>query len=110
MIEKCTFPEGKSSNEFCKYLFYTGRVKAVRREYGDALDMLNQAIRKSPDRAKGFKIQCQKVSVVVELLLGEVPNREIFADETIFKNAYPYYRLIQAVLEGELAKFLKVVE
>ena len=72
--------------------------------------MLNQAIRKSPDRAKGFKIQCQKVAVVVELLLGEVPNREIFADESIFKNTYPYYRLIQAVLEGELAKFNKVVE
>jgi 26S proteasome regulatory subunit N3 len=42
--------------------------------------MLNQALRKSPDVAKGFKIQCQKVAIVVELLLGDIPNREIFSD------------------------------
>lgn len=75
LIEKTSFPEGKSSNEFCKYLFYTGRVKAVRREYPDALNRLNQAIRKSPDSAKGFRLQCQKIAIVVELLMGEVPNR-----------------------------------
>lgn len=72
--------------------------------------MLNQAIRKSPDGAKGFKIQCQKVAIVVELLMGEIPNREIFSDVVIFSNAYPYYRLIQVVLEGELQNFNKVVE
>ena len=31
LIEKTSFPETKSNNEFCKYLLYTGRVKAVRR-------------------------------------------------------------------------------
>ncbi len=75
LIEKTTFPENKSNNEFCKYLYYTGRVKAIRREYSDALSRLNQAIRKSPDNAKGFKIQCQKVAIVVELLQGDIPNR-----------------------------------
>lgn len=110
LIEKCSFPEGKSNNEFCKYLYYTGRVKAVRREYGEALDMLNQAIRKSPDTAKGFKITCQKAAIVVELLLGEIPNREIFSDALIFTNVYPYYKLIQVVLEGELSNFNKTVE
>jgi len=39
------------------------------------LSRLNQAIRKSPDNAKGFKIYCQKLAVVVELLQGDVPNR-----------------------------------
>lgn len=75
LIEKTTFPESKSNNEFCKYLLYTGRVKAIRREYNDALSRLHQAIRKSPDNAKGFKIHCQKTAIVVELLLGEIPNR-----------------------------------
>lgn len=105
LIEKTSFPESKSNNEFCKYLFYTGRVKAVRRDYTDALNRLNQAMRKSPDNAKGFKIQCQKIAIVVELLTGEIPNREIFSDELIFSNTYPYYKLIQAVLEGSLADF-----
>lgn len=100
LIEKCNFPEGKSSNQFCKYLYYTGRVKAVRREYGEALDMLNQAIRKSPDSAKGFKINCQKAAIVVQLLLGQIPNREIFSDSFMFTHVYPYYKLIQVVLEG----------
>lgn len=72
--------------------------------------MLNQAIRKSPDIAKGFKIQCQKAAIVVELLLGEIPNREIFSDVVIFTNVYPYYKLIQVVLEGELSNFSRIVE
>lgn len=42
--------------------------------------------------------------------MGEIPNREIFSDVVIFSNAYPYYRLIQVVLEGELQNFNKVVE
>ena len=74
------------------------------------MSRLNQAIRKSPDNAKGFKIQCQKAAIVVELLQGEIPNREIFADYLYFKNAYPYYKLIQVVLEGELKNFHNVVE
>lgn len=67
-------------------------------------------MRKSPDSAKGFKIQCQKVAIVVELLLGDIPNREIFSDSLIFANAYPYYKLIQVVLEGSLTGYDAVVE
>lgn len=90
-------------------MYYTGRVKAVRRDYADALTSLNQAIRKSPDNAKGFKIQCQKVAIVVELLLGDIPNREIFSDALIFTNAYPYYKLVQVVLEGLITGYENVV-
>ncbi len=50
------------------------------------------------------------MAIVVELLQGEIPNREIFADYLYFKNAYPYYKLIQVVLEGELKSFHNVVE
>lgn len=65
LIDKTFFPENKSNNEYCKYLYYTGKVKAIRREYSESLSRLNQAIRKSPDSAKGFKIQCQKIAIVV---------------------------------------------
>ena len=110
LIEKTSFPEGKSNNEFCKYLYYTGRVKAVRREYTDALNRLNQAARKSPDGAKGFRLQCQRAAIVVELLVGDIPNREIFADSLLYSHAFPYFRLIQAVLEGSLTGFESVVK
>lgn len=82
----------------------------MRREYADALNRLNQAARKSPDGAKGFRLQCQRAAIVVELLLGDVPNREIFADALIYSHAYPYFRLIQVVLEGSLSGFESVVE
>lgn len=32
-IEMTNFPESKSTNEYCKFLYYTARVKAVRRDY-----------------------------------------------------------------------------
>lgn len=110
LIEKTSFPEGKSNNEFCKYLYYTGRVKAIRREYADAFNHLNQAIRKAPDSAKGFKLQCQRTAIVVELLMGDVPNREIFADKLIHDHANAYFRLIQSVLEGSLTNFDATVQ
>ncbi len=72
--------------------------------------MLNQAIRKSPDSAKGFKISCQKAAIVVQLLLGQIPNREIFSDSFMFTHVYPYYKLIQVVLEGQLNSFNRLVE
>lgn len=110
LIEKTSFPEGKSGNEFCKYLYYTGRVKAIRREYADSLNRLNQAIRKSPDSAKGFRLQCQRIAIVVELLMGEVPNREIFTDKLIYAHCQTYFKLIQSVLEGSLANFDAMVQ
>ena len=110
LIEKTSFPESKSNNEFCKYLYYTGRVKAIRREYADAFNHLNQAIRKAPDSAKGFKLQCQRTAIVVELLMGDVPNREIFSDTLMHDHASAYFKLIQSVLEGSLAKFESTVQ
>lgn len=109
-IEKTSFPENKSINEYCKYLYYTARIKTIRRDYNEALWRLNQAIRKAPDKAIGFKISCQRLAIVVELLLGEIPNREIFSDEVIFKHTYAYYKVIQAVIEGNLKNFHETVE
>jgi len=108
-IDKADFPENKSINEYCKYLYYTARIKAIRRDYNEALWRLNQAIRKAPDRAVGFKISCQRLAIVVELLLGEIPNREIFSEEVIFKHTYGYYKVIQAVIEGNLKNFQETV-
>lgn len=32
-IQTTDFPEQKSTNEYCKYLYYTAKVKAIRRDY-----------------------------------------------------------------------------
>lgn len=47
---------------------------------------------------------------MVELLLGEIPNREIFSEEMIFKHTYGYYKVIQTVINGNLDNFREVVE
>lgn len=44
--------------------------------------MLVQALRKAPEvGAKGFRIQCVKLQVIVELLMGQIPNRQIFTQK-----------------------------
>jgi hypothetical protein len=46
-----------------------GKIKAVRGDYADALQRLNQALRKAPDNtAHGFKVEVQKLVCLVELL------------------------------------------
>jgi len=79
LIDKCQFPENKSNNEYVRFLYYVGRISAVKLEYSDSLSSLNQAIRRSPDNtALGFRIEAQKLAIVVELLLGDIPSRDIF--------------------------------
>ncbi len=35
-IEKTTFPESVSNNQFSRYLYYQGRIKAIQLEYSEA--------------------------------------------------------------------------
>jgi hypothetical protein len=45
-------------------------------EYSDAQANLIQAQRKSPEvGALGFRVQTQKLLILVELLMGDIPNR-----------------------------------
>lgn len=36
LVSKSTFPESASNNEWARYLFYLGRIKAARLEYSAA--------------------------------------------------------------------------
>jgi len=57
LISKTQFPENKSNNEYIRYLYYTGKVKAVHLEYADSYGRLMQAIRKAPETAAlGFRL------------------------------------------------------
>ena len=59
----------------CRYLYYLGRIRAVQLEYTDAKDCLQQAARRAPSGAHGFRITVQKWLVTVRMLLGETPER-----------------------------------
>ena len=56
-ITKTSFPEQASNNQYARYLYYVGRIKAVQMEYSEAQARLIQAQRKSPEiGALGFRV------------------------------------------------------
>ena len=70
-----------------------------------------QAIRKAPQHsAIGFKQTAHKFVVVVQLLLGEIPDRATFRDPILKKSLFPYLQLTQVVRNGDLVQFNEVLE
>lgn len=109
LISKTTFPEGVSNSQFVRYLLYTGRVHAVQLRYSDAYRSLLQAVRKSPTGAVGFRTLAQKFAVVVQLLMGEIPERSIFALPESKAALAPYLSLSRAVRHGDVSEFKATV-
>ena len=111
LVTKSTFPPQASNNEWARYFFYTGRIKAIQLEYTEAHKNLVQALRKAPQHeAVGFKQIVQKFAIVVELLLGEIPDKATFRAAPMRKALHAYFQLTQAVRTGNLAKFGQVLE
>ncbi|KFW80978.1 26S proteasome non-ATPase regulatory subunit 3, partial [Manacus vitellinus] len=77
LVSKSVFPEQANNNEWARYLYYTaGRIKAIQLEYSEARRTMTNALRKAPQHtAVGFKQTVHKLLIVVELLLGEIPDR-----------------------------------
>ncbi|KAI5389211.1 hypothetical protein KIW84_074748 [Lathyrus oleraceus] len=57
--------EAHSNQQFCRYLFYLGKIQTIQLEYTDAKESLLQAARKTPVAAQGFQIQCNKGAIIV---------------------------------------------
>ncbi|KAL5982978.1 hypothetical protein ACLOJK_017058 [Asimina triloba] len=112
--------EAHSNQQFCRYLFYLGKIRTIQLDYTDAKDSLLQAARKAPIAARGFRIQCNKWAVIVRLLLGEIPERTVFMQNGMKKALRPYFELtnevevtlvqIQAVRIGDLELFRAVAD
>lgn len=63
-----------------------------------------------PNTARGFKILAHKHAVVVELLMGDVPDISIFRQPSMQQNLTAYEGIVQAVRSGDLNAFSAVVE
>jgi 26S proteasome regulatory subunit N3 len=109
-VIKTNFPPNASNNQYARYLYYLGRIKAVQLEYSESHARLVQALRKSPDvGAKAFRIQVQKLQVIVELLMGEIPNRQIFSQSFLQKPLSPYFQVVNCVKSGDMETFKKIL-
>ncbi|XP_047330846.1 probable 26S proteasome non-ATPase regulatory subunit 3 [Impatiens glandulifera] len=102
--------EAHSNQQFCRYLFYLGKIRTIQLEYTDAKESLLQAARKAPIAALGFRVQCNKWAVLVRLLLGEIPERTVFMQKGMEQALRPYFELTNAVRIGDLEQFRSVAE
>ncbi|KAJ3120862.1 26S proteasome non-ATPase regulatory subunit [Nowakowskiella sp. JEL0407] len=107
LVSKTTFPEAAPNNQVARHFYYLGRIKATQLEYTEAHMCLLQAQRKTPqtNATAGFQQAVNKLAIIVQLLMGEIPERSIFRERMLRLALVPYLHLTQAVRVGDLAKF-----
>ncbi|KAI8070547.1 proteasome regulatory subunit C-terminal-domain-containing protein [Gilbertella persicaria] len=107
LVSKSTFPEKAGNNQAARYAYYLGRIKALQLDYTSAHMYLTQAIRKAPQNnvTAGFQQTANKFFIVVQLLMGEIPERSLFRQPILKKALAPYLVITQAVRVGDLNKF-----
>ncbi|GLB42360.1 putative proteasome regulatory subunit C-terminal [Lyophyllum shimeji] len=107
LVSKTTFPESASNPQFARYHYFLGRIKAVQLNYSEAHHNLQQAIRRAPQprTAPGFYQAVHKIFIVVELLMGEIPERSLFRHPVLEKALIAYFDIVKAVRTGSLSQF-----
>lgn len=105
------FPLAASNNQVARYLYYLGRIRAIQLSYSEAHQHLTSATRKAPSSgaAAGFYQASMKLLVVVELLMGDIPDRAVFRQPRLERALGPYFELVQAVRGGDLQSFSRIV-
>ncbi|KAJ2161358.1 26S proteasome non-ATPase regulatory subunit [Coemansia sp. RSA 552] len=111
LTTKSSFPSDAPNNLLARYLYYLGHIEAIQLNYSQAQLHLLEATRKAPSSAAtaGFQQTVHKIYVIVELLMGNIPERSLFRLPTLTKPLQPYLELTQAVRVGDLNKFQDVV-
>jgi 26S proteasome regulatory subunit N3 len=111
LIAQTEFPQTAPNNQVARYMYYLGRIRAIQLSYTEAHEKLTSATRKAPTNtaAVGFYQASMKFLVVVELLMGDIPDRSIFSLPKLENALEPYFKLVQAVRAGEMHGFLKLV-
>lgn len=112
LISHSEFPSTASSNQIARYLYYLGRIRAIQLSYTEAHEHLIGATRKAPatPSAGGFYQAASKLLVIVELLMGDIPDRALFRQPSLEREMQPYLSLVQAVRVGKIDGFLNVVQ
>lgn len=80
-------------------------------QYTEAYLRLTMAVRKAPqENSLSFLVEINKLTVIVQLLMGEIPERSLFNVPETRAALTPYFFLTQAVRNGNLPQFHTVVE
>ncbi|KAI5793747.1 proteasome regulatory subunit C-terminal-domain-containing protein [Peziza echinospora] len=112
LVSKTKFPESAANNLIARYQYYLGKIRAIQLNYTAAFDELNGATRKAPQvpAAAGFIQAAHKLKIIVELLMGDIPDRALFRQPMLEKPLRPYFNLVHAVRVGELDAFFDALK
>ncbi|RYP42256.1 hypothetical protein DL767_000420 [Monosporascus sp. MG133] len=107
LVSHTQFPENAANNQVARFLYYLGRIRAIQLRYTEAHEHLTAATRKAPASscALGFSQTATKLLLVVELLMGDIPERATFRATNMEQALHPYFLLVQAVRVGNLEDF-----
>jgi len=111
LVSHTQFPENAANNQVARFLYYLGRIRAIQLRYTEAHEHLTAATRKAPSSAcaVGFSQTATKLLMVVELLMGDIPERATFRMPTMEQALQPYFLLVQAVRVGNLEEFERAI-
>lgn len=101
LVSKTNFPASASNSQYARYHYYLGRIKAVQLNYSDAHANIQQAVRRAPPAktAPGFYQAVHKLSVVIELLMGDIPDRGLFRHPVLEKALHGYFEIVKGKLQ-----------
>lgn len=107
LVSKTTFPESAGNALVARYFYYLGRIKVIQLDYTSAHEHITAAIRKAPQTslAGGFLQAANKLNIVVELLMGDIPERSVFKQPLLEKSLAPYFDVTKAVRVGDITQF-----
>lgn len=102
-----TLPDSATNNDWARWFYYLGRIEAIKglgiNMYKDANKHFEIALRKAPQNgAKGFKQEVNKWIVLVQLLIGEIPERSLFRTKELEEVLKPYLQLTQGFISCKI--------
>ena len=110
LVDKTEFPENCGNALSARYYYYLARINAVQLDYSTAHEFVIAAIRKTPQTslATGFLQAATKLQIVIELLMGDIPELQMFRKQQ--GRFEPYLMVTKAVRLGDLKLFLQTVK
>lgn len=121
LVEKSVFPEHSAGNAIvARYYYYVAKIHAIQLDYSLAHECCITSIRKCPQTqlASGFVKSASKLNIVIELLMGDVPELKVFknnandatASNEVASSFLPYFEVTRAVKLGDLKLFSEVLK
>jgi len=109
---KTSFPDNRDNYLHARYLYYIGKLLVVQLHYSESYNNLVGCLRKAPAagrKATGFRQHATKLLVIVQLLMGDIPDRSTFNQADLKLALLPYYQLTKAVRIGSVEQFQSVM-